>query len=97
MLRMSVKLTRVTRVVLPNTLIRFEFYHNQVSASEEFSGLFSKCFAISTLMLVYTLRRLHNILSSCFPRMGSLWPNKAFTGAGKKSKSKKILFIVGIL
>ena len=44
-------------------------------ASEEFSGLFSKCFAVSTWRLVYTLSRLHNILSSCFTRMGSLWPS----------------------
>ena len=46
-----------------------------ISASEEFSGLFSKCFAISTWKLVYTLSRLHNILISCFSRMGSLWPS----------------------
>ena len=37
--------------------IRFEFHHNQVSASEEFSGLFSKCFAVSSWKLVYTLHR----------------------------------------
>ena len=55
--------------------IRFEFHQNQGSASEEFSELFSKCFAISTWKLVYTLSRLHNILSSCFTRMGSLWPS----------------------
>ena len=53
----------------------FEFHQNQVSASEEFSGLFSKCFAISTWKLVYTLSSLHNILRSCFNRMGSLWPS----------------------
>ena len=41
----------------------------------EFSGLFSKCCAVSTWKLVYTLSRLHNILSSCFTRMGSLWPS----------------------
>ena len=35
----------------------------------------SKCCAISTWKLVYTLSRLHNILSSCFTRMGSLWPS----------------------
>ena len=55
--------------------MRFEFHQNQVSASEEFSGLFSKCCAISTWKLVYTLSRLHNILRSCFTRMGSLWPS----------------------
>ena len=55
--------------------MRFEFHQNQVSASEEFSGLFSKCFAISTWKLVYTLSSLHNILRSCFTRMGSLWPS----------------------
>ena len=55
--------------------MRFEFHQNQVSASEEFSGRFSKCCAVSTWKLVYTLSRLHNILSSCFTRMGSLWPS----------------------
>ena len=55
--------------------MRFEFHQNQVSASEEFSGLFSKCLVVSTWKLVYTLSRLHNILSSCFTRMGSLWPS----------------------
>ena len=55
--------------------MRFEFHQNQVSAFEEFSGLFSKCFAVSTWKLVYTLSRLHNILRSCFTRMGSLWPS----------------------
>ena len=40
---------------------RFEFQQNQVSASEEFSELFSKYFAVSTWELVYTLTRLHNI------------------------------------
>ena len=35
----------------------------------------SKCFAVSTWKLVYTLSRLHNKLSSCFTRMGSLWPS----------------------
>ena len=46
--------------------MKFEFHQNQVSASEEFSGLFSKCFVVSTWKLVYTLSRLHNILSSLF-------------------------------
>ena len=55
--------------------MRFEFHQNQVSASEEFSGFFSKCCAVSTWKLVYTLSRLYNILSSCFTRMGSLWPS----------------------
>ena len=44
-------------------------------ASEELSERFSKCFAVSTWRLDYTLSRLHNILSSCFTRMGSLWPS----------------------
>ena len=35
----------------------------------------SKCCAISTWKLVYTLSRLHNILSWYFTRMGSLWPS----------------------
>ena len=39
------------------------------------AGLVSKCCAVSTWKLVYTLSRLHNILSSCFTRMGSLWPS----------------------
>ena len=52
--------------------MRFEFHHNEVSASGEFSGLF-KCFDVSASKFVYTLSRLHNILSSCFTRMGSLW------------------------
>ena len=55
--------------------MRFEFHQNQVSASEEFSGLFSKCCVVSTWKLVYTLSRLHNMSSSCFTRMGSLWPS----------------------
>ena len=55
--------------------MRFEFHQNQVSTSEKFSGLFSKCFAVSTWKLVYTLSMLHNILSSCFTRVGSLWPS----------------------
>ena len=37
--------------------MRFEFHQNQVSASEEFSGLFSKCFAAPTWKFVYTLSR----------------------------------------
>ena len=47
----------------------------RISASGEFSGLFSKCFALSPWKLVYKLSRLHNILSSYFTRMGSLWPS----------------------
>ena len=41
---------------------------------KRFLDFFSKCCAVSTWKLVYTLSRLHNILSSCFTRMGSLWP-----------------------
>ena len=55
--------------------MRFEFHQNQVSASEEFCRLFFKCFAVSTGKLIYTLSRLHNMLSSCFTRKGSLWPS----------------------
>ena len=58
--------------------MRFEFHQIQVSASEEFSGLFSKCFAISTWKLVYTPSRLYSILSSCFTIKGSLWPSSCF-------------------
>ena len=55
--------------------MRFEFHHNQVYASGEFSGLFSKYFEVSASKLVYTLSRLHNIFSLCFTRMGFLWPS----------------------
>ena len=54
--------------------IKFEFHYNQVSTSGEFSKPFSKCFQVSTWKLVCTLIRLHDILSSHFTRMGSLWP-----------------------
>ena len=54
--------------------ITFEFHHNQISASGEFSRLFSKCFEVSIWKSVDTLSRLHNILISWFTRMGSLWP-----------------------
>ena len=37
---------------------------------QSFLDFFSKCCAISTWKLVYTLSRLQNILSSCFTRMG---------------------------
>ena len=43
-------------------------------ASGEFSRLFFKCFEVSTWNLVYTLSKLHNILSSRFTRIRSLWP-----------------------
>ena len=55
--------------------MRFEFHHNQVYAPGEFSGLFSKYFEVSVSKLIYTLSRLHNILSLCFTRMGFLWPS----------------------
>ena len=42
---------------------------------KSFLDFFSKCCALSTWKLVYALSRLHNILSSCFIRMGSLWPS----------------------
>ena len=42
---------------------------------KSFLDFFSKCCAVSTWKVVYTLSRLHNILSSCFTRMGSLWPS----------------------
>ena len=42
---------------------------------KSFLDFFSKCLAISTWKLVYALSSLHNILRSCFTRMGSLWPS----------------------
>ena len=47
-------------------------------ASEEFPKFFSICFEVSTWMLVYTLSRLHNLLTSCFTRIGSMWPNPCY-------------------
>ena len=43
-----------------------------LKSSQDF---FSKCFEVSIWKLVYTLSRLHNIFSSCFTRMGYLWPS----------------------
>ena len=76
--------------------IKFEFHRNQVSASGEFSGLFSKCFEVSIWKLFFTLSRLHNILSSCFTRIGvpvtyfmflayAKLINNALTDAGKRA------------
>ena len=62
---------------------------------KSFPDFFSKCFAVSTWKLVYTLSRLHNILSSCFMLLSHIADDLLHWHRSDSMTSKLDLKVIG--